>query len=359
MLPCVAALLWFWPFVFNFFIEKKLVNTETEEQEVNMTWLRATHSLIFPLAPEQQSKRANLGASLQLVVGDISAMAVGFTVTSLAGLVKGIFLTPNMWMALGVTSIGLTLFSCTALYVIHAWKTSSSSQANDDIEESYDEATETILLLQNSQCQGHTEHCMRALFAILLLVCLIILLATPLPLLLYVFNTCPPFPSFPHSTISCSSPLIVGSQCQLSCSPLHWSSSSLQSQCTWRGAWSEEDLICRPQAAALVGKGIRDDGDWEAAAEVYPASANNSLLPPLPTDLISGSGGYINGGLLYCGGFEENDPFHVPVVSCFSLASPVQGWEETSSLLQVTNIFSHFFITFYIIRLYLRPLMLS
>ena len=137
---CIAMVL---AFVFNFWIEKKLVNTETEEPEVNMTWLRATHSLIFPLAPEQKSRKAYLGASLQLVVGDMSAVAVGFTVTSLAGLVKGLFLTPNMGMALGVTSIGLTLVACNALYVSHALKPSSLSRANEDIEQSCDEATET------------------------------------------------------------------------------------------------------------------------------------------------------------------------------------------------------------------------
>ena len=120
---------------------------------------------------------------------------------------------------------------------------------------------------------------------------------------------------------------------------MFWSSSTLQSQCTWRGVWTEEDLTCRQQAAVIVGDGRKPDPVvWEAAAEVYPAIGNKSLLPGLPRDYVFGSAGYVNGRLLYCGGADMKDPAYLPVSSCFSLAPPLLAWEETWPLLQVTNL---------------------
>ena len=70
-------------------------------------------------------------------------------------------------------------------------------------------------------------------------------------------------------------------------------------------------------------------------AEIYPAPANKSLLPGLPKDYTFGAAGYVNGGLLYCGGMDSADPVLVSISSCFSLAPSALGWEESSSMLQV------------------------
>ena len=120
---------------------------------------------------------------------------------------------------------------------------------------------------------------------------------------------------------------------------MFWSSSTLQSQCTWRGAWTEEDLTCRQQAAVILGMGSKPDSvDWEAVAEVYPAKGKNSFLPGLPKDYTAGSAGYADGRLMYCGGMDDGDRASLPVISCFSLAPPLLAWEETWPLLQVTNL---------------------
>ena len=91
----------------------------------------------------------------------------------------------------------------------------------------------------------------------------------------------------------------------------------------------------------IVGIGSKPDPvDWEAAAEVYPALGNNSLLPGLPRDYVYGLAGYTNGRLLHCGGMDAVDPAQLPVSSCFSLAPPLLAWEETWPLLQVTTLLS-------------------
>ena len=154
------------------------------------------------------------------------------------GVGQGLFLTQNMVKAFSVTGVGLLLYNLVALALS---KTGSALQTEVDSEQPDEEASESSPLLGNinSQQPLRTVSNRKAVSALVLPITLLLLLASPYPLLLYVFNTCPAFPSFPDSTISCSTPLTVGSQCRLSCSPMFWSSSSLQSQCTWRGVWTE------------------------------------------------------------------------------------------------------------------------
>jgi hypothetical protein len=127
----------------------------------------------------------------------------------------------------------------------------------------------------------------------------------------------------------------VGVVCHLTCSPLHWSSSSLSTICTWRGVWDVGNFTCRPQAAALVGPRGIAGAEWEAGAEVWPAARNRSLLPGLPVDYAEGTAGYLSGSLYYCGGRDLKDPSYQPRPTCHSLRPPARRWEAATPLLQV------------------------
>ena len=100
--------------------------------------------------------------------------------------------------------------------------------------------------------------------------------------------------------------------------------------------WSLEDLTCRNQVAAVVGpRHIVDQDSWVSAEEIYPAPGMMSSLPGMPRLHVRGAVAYINGGLLYCGGVDLEDP-SVPAVSyCQLLKPPVAIWKRTSPLLQV------------------------
>ena len=325
--------------MFNYWIEKKLVSeADVEEQEINMTWMKATHSLIFPLEPQLPTRRAQLGVSLQLLVGDLAAAAGGFTPALWMGVTEGLFLTDNMVQALSLTGVGMVLYSVLALSATSLWTTSTSLELDDELEEPDEDATETSPILGIPSVPEVSSDKKKSFCTLLLPVLLLLLLASPGPLLLFVFNSCPAFPSLPHTSISCSSSLVVGSQCQLSCSPLLWSSSSLHSQCTWRGVWTVKNLTCRQQAAVLVGLATPlHPVNWQSAAQVYKTRGISSLLPPLPRGRLDGFVGYINGGLLYCGGVDTTDQASLPVGSCSFLKSPLLGWQETYPLLQVTH----------------------
>ena len=117
----------------------------------------------------------------------------------------------------------------------------------------------------------------KASCALAKLLILMLILVTCFPLLLYQFNTCPPFPSTPNAYITCNSTThTYGSTCHLSCSHLHWSTSELTSTCMFRGVWSVQDLTCRPQVAAVVGQELNNTMD------IYPSTGSRSHLPGLP-----------------------------------------------------------------------------
>ena len=50
---------------------------------------------------------------------------------------------------------------------------------------------------------------------------------------------------------------------------------------------------------------------------------------------VLGSTAYIDGGILYCGGFNIHDPSGLAVTSCYSLQHPAPRWEKTFPLLKV------------------------
>ena len=322
LLPALAA---------SWFLEQKMCCSTD-----GSSWLRAAHSLIFPLAPRAPGRRAALGAALQLLVGNLTAIALGSTVTLMEGVMDNIFITPNIVIASTAMS-ALLILHTTAIYaaVFILPAPSTPSPAEDDIEEGDEESTPLISTQHGDEGKTRIR---TAAWVLLLPTTLALILASPYPLLMHQFNTCPALPSDSNSHVTCpstNSTPTVGAVCHLTCSPLYWSTSSLSTNCTWRGTWDVGSFTCRPQAAALVGP--RDPGGpgWEAGAEVWPAAANRSLLPPLPVDYAQGTAGYLSDSLYYCGGRDLQDPSLHPRPTCHSLRPPARRWEEAAPLLQV------------------------
>ena len=198
---CLAFLL---ALAANWQLEKKLGSRDNTEEEVKTVWIRAVEGLIFPLSPEPgRSRTSVLSASLQLLLGDLTAATLGFTVALLVGVQEGLFLTQNMVKALTVANVGLLLYNAVALTLS---KTGSTHQTEVDSEQSDEEAFDLSPRLGNSNSQEPqgTVSIRKVISALFLPIALLLLLASPYPLLLYVFNTCPAFPSLPNSIISCS-----------------------------------------------------------------------------------------------------------------------------------------------------------
>ena len=318
----------------NWILEKTGIATG-EEEEANLTWMKVVHSTIFPLALKRQTKRAFWSRYLQIMSGNMAIFVLGYSVAIGAGITEKLFMTENMVKALGVMALVLILHSVLASLQFHK---PPANQLSSDLEEADDDPTEETPLLNNhSEREASPNSTKKAAFTIFLTSSLVLTLASPYPLLLNVFNSCPTLNSSQYSNITCTSRSpTVGSQCSVSCSPLYWSSTFPHSTCTWRGVWSEQ-LGCMTQVAAVLGPGTTNMVDnYRAALEIYPSSHNLSILPPLPKDYEDGSTGYISGGLQHCGGFDDEDPSVFPTSSCYHLIPPLLQWEETFPLLQVT-----------------------
>ena len=163
----------------------------------------------------------------------------------------------------------------------------SSSQhgvCTDGLEdEDIEDASETTPLIGNqNQSNVHSSSTKKVVYAIALMVILLLILASTAPLLMYVFNTCPPFHPTTNSQILCNTtPQTYGSTCKLTCSPLFRSTQELHSSCQLDGAWSVTDLSCRPQVAAVIGRGWnKTKGEWVQATDIYPPTGR-SILPGL------------------------------------------------------------------------------
>jgi hypothetical protein len=240
----------------NLFLERKMCGATD-----GSSWLRAAHSLIFPLAPRTQGRRAALGAALQLLVGNLCALAVGSTVALTTGVTDNIFITTNIVKATTAMSVLLVLHMMStyaAVFVLPATST-TQSLTEDDVEEGDNVSTESTPLMPSQHAVQGGKWIKSTAWVLVLPISLGLLLASPYLLLLHQFNTCPALsPFLPDSRITCtnhSSTLpTVGTVCSLSCSPLHWSSSSLETACTWRGAWTVAPFTCRPQVVTVTGR---------------------------------------------------------------------------------------------------------
>ena len=320
-------------------LEKILIHDCHEDNGMKVAWMRTVHSLIFPLVLEHPGRRAILGLSLQLVVSGLGMAGLGFITAWGEGVREGMFLTHNMVMALGVTSVLMVLHSSLAFFSITMDALQNSSPPQEDFLEEDAEASEELNLrllhqqqLNNPHGHQRTGRRRKAMLA-MMLPSLVLLLSSPYPLLMYMFNTCPSLPSDPHSTITCtSSPATVDTQCTLSCSPMYWSASLLHSTCTWRGAWRGPQLSCRQQVVAIVGPAYDARRTDVPATQVYSPTGTKGLLPGLPGSGDDGSTGYVNGGLLYCGG---EDASGTTVSTCQYLRPPERRWRATFPLLQV------------------------
>ena len=207
--------------------------------------MRAVHSTIFPLGLKRKTKTANWSRILQIMSGNTAIVVLGFTIAMTVGQTDKIFLTENMVKAFGMTASLLILHTILASL---RFTSLSTEQDNNDFEMDPEDATEETPPL-NSQRQ---TKCIPTKILVLLTFSILLILALPYPLLLFVFNSCSTLHSSQITNITCTSATpTVGSRCSVSCSPLYWSSSYPQSVCTWRGVWSVE-LGCRRQAAAVI-----------------------------------------------------------------------------------------------------------
>jgi hypothetical protein len=227
----LACLIFLLALCVNWVLERKLCSSTD-----GSTWLRSAHSLIFPLAPRTPGRRAALGAALQLLVGNLAAVALGSTVALIEGVVHNIFITTNIVKATTAMS-ALLILHTTATYatVFILPAPSAHSLVENDIEDGDDESTESTPLISSQNGDEGNKRVRKAAWVLLLPTTLALILASPYPLLLHQFNTCPALPSDSNSHVTCpstNSTPTVGTVCHLTCSPLHWSSSSLSTTCT-------------------------------------------------------------------------------------------------------------------------------
>jgi hypothetical protein len=314
--------------VANWFLEKKLCGPTD-----GSSWLRAAHSLIFPLAPRAPGRRAALGAALQLAVGNITATTLGALIGLQSENTGSQFITTSMMKAIAAMSLLLMIHVTIPYAAIVVWQASSTPE-EDDIEEGDVESTDSALLISNHHEDQEMKQFKNLAWLLLLPTTLAIILASPY-LLLVQFNTCASLPSDYDSHIICSnnSSLVVGTVCNLTCSPLHLSTSSLETTCTWRGNWTVTDFSCRPQSAAL------DIGHIDP--KVWPVVGNKSHLSYPQVRFDHSMAGYLDGGLYFCGGVglklgDEASP------SCQSLRPPQSVWKEESPLRQVRSLAYNF-----------------
>lgn len=142
----------------NLGFETKFLST-VNENEVKNTWLRAVHSMIFPMAPELKTKKHILGVSLQILVGNLAAAALGFSAAFSVGLAEGMFITTNMVKALSMTTVCLVLFSAVVYYGISAQSASSvATPSLEDFEENSDETSDSTTLLDSHDRHQEKEY---------------------------------------------------------------------------------------------------------------------------------------------------------------------------------------------------------
>ena len=70
---------------------------------------------------------------------------------------------------------------------------------------------------------------------------------------------------------------------------LFYSKNLMESSCTLTGAWSVADLSCRPQVAAVVGKGWNETLEMaQQILQMYPSTGSRSHISGLP--ILAGKG---------------------------------------------------------------------
>ena len=124
----------------NLWLEKRFLISETEEEE-KKSFLRAAHSLIFPLAPEVQNKKQLLGVNLQLLVGNIAVASLGFLVSLTVGVPENMLITQNMVKSFCLITICLIIYASIAYQGISALLISTGASRPIDDFEDYNESS--------------------------------------------------------------------------------------------------------------------------------------------------------------------------------------------------------------------------
>jgi hypothetical protein len=180
--------------VVNLWLEQKFQSGQTEEKKA---FLRAAHSVIFPLASEVQTKKQLICLSLQLFVGNIAAAIFCFSVSLGAAVTEDMFITQNMVKALCTASAFLVMYSTLTLYLSIRATSSLESLNSDNLDQDIEDLSESTPLLSSSpnanQAKGYLK---KATWVLVMLLTLMLILASSYPLLLYQFNTCPPYKVF-------------------------------------------------------------------------------------------------------------------------------------------------------------------
>ena len=107
LLGCLMFIL---ALVANYWLENRFLTYDIGDEQ-KKTFLRAAHSLIFPLALEQQNRKQVNGSSLQLLVGNIAAEIMGFSMALTLGVAEDLFITQNMIKALFCITISLIIYA--------------------------------------------------------------------------------------------------------------------------------------------------------------------------------------------------------------------------------------------------------
>ena len=271
--------------IFTYFViywlEKKLTTSDDK------LFLKVVQTAIFPLPVEIQNTKS-LIPCMQLLVGNTAAAIMGFSMTLVVGVsVKNMFITYNIVQVIGVQVVLLIPYSSLIFFCSILQASSPTEEESEDVEE---DVTESSAILGNQLESNQDSSLIRkvvTLFVLLLL--LVLILISILPMLMFMFNTCPPLHSTQHSNISCSSsPQIYGTTCSLSCPPLYWSADLLDTRCELGGSWSVSMFTCRPQVAALIGQGYNEkSGEWYLATDIYPPS-KVPRHPALPVEIEAG-----------------------------------------------------------------------
>ena len=180
---------------------------------MRLFWTRVVHSLLSPLGFHHQdgNRRRKLAVGLQFFLANSATSLLGFGLAFNEGVKENLFITNNMVIALGITSILLNVYSSILMLV-----SLTSSHGNDNgINES------TPLLLNDRE--GNNEDSRTSSWSsiasqITLVILLVAILASFYFVLLLPFNTCPQLSSPSNGKIICSgSQMSVGEECQLAC----------------------------------------------------------------------------------------------------------------------------------------------
>ena len=216
---------------------------------------------------------------------------MGFSITLIYGVTKNnIFITDNIIQVLGVQVFLMVMYSSMShFYCVLHTQSSTDDILQEDAEEDIEEDIAESPLLPGYQTQDVSLF-KKAAYLFGLLMLLLLIIASGVPMLMLLFNTCPPISSTQNTKIVCTAtPQTYGTTCSLTCPPLYWSADLPDTRCGLGGRWSVSLFTCRPQVLALMGPGYSETTEkWRPSTDIYPPT-NRSHPPGLPADIVGGN----------------------------------------------------------------------